>query len=67
MLRAFIEDRRRRRKNDKNPPIASVDEAERRRVDELEKLRQRNAIGLLDSIHALATTKTGKAYRFATR
>ncbi len=52
VLRAFIEDRRRRRKDDKNPPIASVDEAERRRVDELEKLRQRNAIGLLDSIHA---------------
>jgi hypothetical protein len=52
VLRAFIEDRRRRCTDDKNPPIASVDEAERRRVDELEKLRQRNAIGLLDSIHA---------------
>ncbi len=52
VLRSFIEDRRKRRKDDKNPPVADVDEAERRRVDELEKLRQRNAIGLLDSIHA---------------
>ncbi len=52
VLRSFVEDRRRRRKDDKNPPVADVDEAERRRVDELEKLRQRNAIGLLDSIHA---------------
>jgi len=52
LLRTFIQDRRSRRNNDKNPPVADVDEAERRRVDELEKLRQRDAVGLLDHIHA---------------
>jgi hypothetical protein len=52
LLRQFIEDRRSRRGGDKNPPIADADVAEQRRVDELEKLRQRDAVGLLDSIHA---------------
>jgi hypothetical protein len=35
-----------------NPPVADKDEAEQRRIDQLEKLRQRDAVGLLDAIHA---------------
>lgn len=52
VLRTFIKDRRARRANDKNPAVADADAAEERRVDQLEKLRQREAVGLLDAIHA---------------
>lgn len=52
VMGAFLADRRARRGKDTNPPVADVDEAERRRVDQLDKLRQRNAVGLLDAIHA---------------
>ena len=51
-LRTFVEDRRSRRATDKKPPVADADLAEQRRLEELEKLRQRDAVGLLDSIHA---------------
>ncbi len=49
---SFLKDRRGRHANDKNPPISDEAAAEQRRVDQLEKLRQRDAVGLLDSIHA---------------
>ena len=51
-LKAFMVDRKARRSSDKNPPIADAEAAEKRRLDQLEKLRQRDAVGLLDSIHA---------------
>ncbi len=52
LMNTFLEDRRSRRGKDANPPVADLTEAERRRVDQLDKLRQRNAVGLLDAIHA---------------
>jgi hypothetical protein len=52
VFRNFVADRRKRRGKDENPPLADETEAERRRVDQLEKLRQRDAVGLLDTIHA---------------
>jgi hypothetical protein len=52
VLRAFVQDRRKRRGKDANPAVADEGEAEKRRVDQLEKLRQRDAVGLLDTIHA---------------
>ena len=52
LLNTFLQDRRARRGQDKLPPVADLTEAERRRVDQLDKLRQRNAVGLLDAIHA---------------
>lgn len=52
VVRAFLEDRRRRGTKTPRPPVADPDAAEQRRVDELERLRQRNAVGLLDAIHA---------------
>ena len=52
VLKQFLADRRGRRGGDTNPPVADKDEAEQRRVDQLEKLRQRDAVGLLDAIHA---------------
>lgn len=52
LLTTFLQDRRARRAQDKNPPVADLTEAERRRIDQLDKLRQRNAVGLLDAIHA---------------
>src|SRR5438045_3917449 len=51
-LRNFVADRRARREKDKNPAVADADAAEKRRLEQLEKLRQRDAVGLLDSIHA---------------
>jgi hypothetical protein len=52
LLNTFLQDRRARRGQDKLPPVADLTEAERRRIDQLDKLRQRNAVGLLDAIHA---------------
>jgi len=52
LMNTFLQDRRSRRGKDANPPVADLTEAERRRVDQLDKLRQRNAVGLLDAIHA---------------
>lgn len=52
LLRQFVKDRQSRRGKDTNPPVADVDAAEQRRVDQLDKLRQRDAVGLLDAIHA---------------
>ncbi|MBL9088938.1 MAG: hypothetical protein JNM10_17495 [Planctomycetia bacterium] len=52
LLNTFLQDRRARRGKDTLPPVADLTEAERRRVDQLDKLRQRNAVGLLDAIHA---------------
>ena len=52
MVRAFLDDRRRRQAKTPRPPVADAEAAEQRRVDELERLRQRNAVGLLDAIHA---------------
>src|SRR5262245_28949090 len=40
VFRAFVADRRKRRDKDANPSLASAEEAEKRRVDQLEKLRQ---------------------------
>ena len=51
-LRSFVADRRARREKDKNPAVADAEAAEARRLEQLEKLRQRDAVGLLDSIHA---------------
>jgi hypothetical protein len=51
LVRAFLTDRRRRYAKDPRPPVADPEAAEQRRVDELERLRQRNAVGLLDAIH----------------
>ena len=51
-LRNFVDDRRTRRGNDPKPPVVDADLAEQRRLEQLEKLRQRDAVGLLDSIHA---------------
>lgn len=51
-LRAFAEDRKSRRGKDPKQPVADAEAAEQRRVDQLEKLRQRGAVGLLDAIHA---------------
>lgn len=51
-LKSFAEDRGRRRAKDPVPPISDAQAAEQRRVDQLEKLRQRGAVGLLDAIHA---------------
>jgi hypothetical protein len=52
LMRSFLEDRRRRQAKTPRPPVADAEAAEQRRVDELERLRQRNAVGLLDAIHA---------------
>ena len=52
LLRQFVQDRQNRRGKDTNPPVADVDAAEQRRVDQLDKLRQRDAVGLLDAIHS---------------
>jgi hypothetical protein len=51
-LRNFVADRRTRREKDKPPAVADAEAAEKRRLEQLEKLRQRDAVGLLDSIHA---------------
>ena len=51
-LRTFVEDRRTRRAGDAKPPVADAEAAEQRRLEQLEKLRQRDVVGLLDSIHA---------------
>lgn len=51
VLRALLEDRRLRHKQPARPPVADPQDAEQRRLDELERLRQRNAVGLLDAIH----------------
>lgn len=51
-LKAFVADRKARRSSDKNPPVVDAEAAEKRRLDQLEKLRQRDAVGLLDAIHA---------------
>ena len=51
-LKAFVSDRRARRAEDKNPAVADAEAAEKRRLDQLENLRQRDAVGLLDAIHA---------------
>lgn len=48
---AFLTDRRGRRAKVPRPPVADPAETERRRVEELERLRQRGAVGLLDAIH----------------
>jgi len=51
-LSTFLTDRRARRATDSNPAIADAEAAEKRRIEELDKLRQRDAVGLLDHIHA---------------
>ena len=51
-LRSFVEDRSKRHAKDPVTPVSDVEAAEQRRVDQLEKLRQRGAVGLLDAIHA---------------
>ena len=51
-LRSFVADRRARREKDKSPAGADAEAAEARRLEQLDKLRQREAVGLLDSIHA---------------
>lgn len=51
LVRAFIADRRARHAKAPKTPVADPETAEQRRVDELERLRQRNAVGLLDAIH----------------
>jgi hypothetical protein len=51
MVRAFLTDRRQRHRKSPRPPVADPEAAEQRRIDELERLRQRNAVGLLDAIH----------------
>ena len=51
-LKSFVEDRTKRHAKDPVTPVSDVDAAEQRRVDQLEKLRQRGAVGLLDAIHA---------------
>ena len=51
-LRSFVEDRSKRHAKDPVTPVSDAEAAEQRRVDQLEKLRQRGAVGLLDAIHA---------------
>jgi hypothetical protein len=51
-LSRLVQDRRGRRAKDENPGLADAAEAERRRLEQLEKLRQRDAVGILDHVHA---------------
>ncbi len=51
LMRNLLDDRRGRHKQPTRPPVASPEDAEQRRLDQLERLRQRGAVGLLDAIH----------------